>query len=75
MFMYKFTAKESSFGFSEGRSYYTADVLKLESNAYSCIISDDRGVRYQISTDVPCVTSNGHLINFDVAEVSSGNVL
>lgn len=72
--MKKFTAKKSGFGFTEGRSYYTADVLKLATSEYSCVISDDRGVRYQISTDVPCVTSNGELINFTVAEVSSGNV-
>lgn len=72
--MHKFTAQNDGFGFTKGKSYYTADVLKLENGAFSCKVSDDRGTRYQINSDVPAVTANGERIDFKVAEVSSGNV-
>lgn len=73
--MQKFTAKNSGSNFTFGRSYYTADVQPTNWNeAFMCVISDDRGTRHNITTDVPSVRSNGVLIEFDVGEVSSGNV-
>lgn len=73
--MQRFTALNDGFGFTAGRSYYTADVQPTNWNeAFMCVISDDRGTRHNITTDVPSVRSNGVLIEFAVEEVSSGNV-
>lgn len=73
--MQKFTARNEATGFTSGRPYFTADVLEIrEGDAYSCIISDDRGVRHQINSDVPVLYSNGDRVEFDVNEVTDGNI-